>query len=158
MAASARMASLLQQLPLWWHNRWAAMRALEELDRSPYAEVLRTASDFGLTVEALRSAAARGPLNRQLMERMAETYNLEPTALRRVDLSVAREMEARCTFCGKRRRCAIDLADAEGASRAQAYCPNAEIFRDIVSRTADLAQASGVISAALSGADRVDIG
>ncbi|HEX6001342.1 MAG TPA: DUF6455 family protein [Hyphomicrobiaceae bacterium] len=158
MAASTRMTSFLQQLPLWWHNRWAAMRALEELDRSPHAEVLRTASDFGLTVEALRSAVARGPLDRRLMERMAETYGLAPTALRRVGLSVAREMEARCTFCGKRRRCSIDLSDADGASRAQTYCPNAEIFRDLVSRMDGSSQTSRATTAALSGADRADIG
>jgi hypothetical protein len=45
-------------------------------------------------------------------------------------------MEQRCTFCRNRLRCSIDLADADGAARAQTYCPNAGTLRDIASRLA----------------------
>jgi hypothetical protein len=133
-ASSGRLGSFLKQLPLWWQNQLAAMRALDELHRSPHAEVLRTASDFGATVQRLKSAAARGPLSGQLMEKMARAYGLEPAALRRTDPNSVREMEERCTFFASRFRCAIDLADADGASRAQAYCDNTEMFRTVARR------------------------
>jgi len=130
-ASSARLGSFLKQLPLWWQNQLAAMRALDELHRSPHAEVLRTASDFGTTVQGLKSAAARGPLSGRIMERMARAYGLEPAALRRVDPNIVREMGERCTFCDSRFRCAIDLAGADRAVRAQAYCANADMFRAV---------------------------
>ena len=130
-ASSARLGSFLKQLPLWWQNQLAAMRALDELHRSPHAEVIRTARDFGTTVQRLKSAAARGPLSGQLMERMARAYGLEPAVFRRTDPNTVREMQERCTFCDHRFRCAIDLADADGAARAQAYCANAEMFRSV---------------------------
>jgi hypothetical protein len=104
------------------------MRVLDEINRSPQAELLRTAADCGVTVQRLRCAAARGPLSARLMEVMARAYGLAPAALRRADLSSVREMEERCTFCTDRFRCAIDLADDAGVARAQAYCPNADMF------------------------------
>jgi hypothetical protein len=107
------------------------MRALDELHRSPHAEVLRTARDFGITVQGLESAAARGPMSGQLMESMARAYGLEPSDLRHADLNLVREMERHCTFCGNRLRCSIDLAHADGAAPAQAYCPNAEMLGSI---------------------------
>ncbi len=133
-ASSVRLGSFLKQLPLWWQNQLAAMRALDELHRSPHAEVLRTASDFGATVQRLKSAAARGPLSGQLMEKMARAYGLVPADLRRTDPNSVREMEERCTFCASRFRCAIDLADADGVARAQAYCDNTEMFRSVARR------------------------
>jgi hypothetical protein len=65
------------------------------------------------------------------MEKMARAYGLEPAALRRTDPNTVREMEERCTFCDSRFRCALDLAEADGAARAQAYCANAEMFRSV---------------------------
>jgi hypothetical protein len=115
VASSARLTGVLKQLPLWWRNQLAAMRALDELHRSPHSEVIRTASDFGTTVLGLKSAAARGPWSGQLMERMARACGLEPAALRRADLRLAREMEELCTFCGNRLCCSVDLADPDGA-------------------------------------------
>jgi hypothetical protein len=129
--ASTGLGSLLKQLPLWWHNQLAAMRALDEINRSPGAELVRTAGDCGITVQRLRRVAARGPLSMRLMEMMARTYGLEPAALRRADLNTIREMEERCTFCRARFRCAIDLGDDDGIARAQAYCPNADIFEKL---------------------------
>ncbi len=127
-ASSSVFGSFLKQLPLWWHNQLAAMRALDELNRSPHAEVVRTASDFGATVQRLKSAAARGPLSAQLMEKMARAHGLEPAALRRADLNTVREMEEVCTFCVNRFRCAVDLADDARVAGAKAYCANAEMF------------------------------
>lgn len=125
---STGLGSLLKQLALWWHNQLAAMRALDEINRSPRAELLRTAGDCGITVQRLRRVAARGPLSARLMEMMARAYGLEPAALRRADLNTVREMEERCTFCRERSRCAVDLRDDGGMARAQAYCPNADMF------------------------------
>ena len=131
-ASSMRLGSFVKQLPLWWRNQLAARRALDEIHRSPHAEVFRTASDFGITVQRLKSAAARGPLGSQLMERMARAYGLEPAVLRRTNPGTLRDMEERCTFCASRLRCAMDLADADGAARAHAYCANAEMFMSAV--------------------------
>jgi hypothetical protein len=130
-AASAHLARILKQLPLWWHNHLAATRALEELHRSPDAEVRRTARDFGVSVQGLKGIAARGPVSDQLMERMARTYGLELAALRRSDPSLVREIGERCAFCSSRFRCSIDLAEAGGVARARAYCPNATTFGSI---------------------------
>jgi hypothetical protein len=130
-AAGARLTSILKQLPLWWHNQVAAMRALDELQRCPGAEVLRTAHDFGMTVQGLKSVAARGPVGGELMERMALSYGLDAAALRRANLNLQREIAVQCTFCDRRFRCARDLADADGLPRAQAYCPNAPTFASL---------------------------
>ena len=81
--SNASLGSLLKQLPLWWHNQLAAMRVLDEINRSPRAELLRTAGDCGITVERLRCVAARGPLSARLMELMGRAYGLEPATLRR---------------------------------------------------------------------------
>jgi hypothetical protein len=134
------LGSLLKQLPLWWHNQLAAMRALDEINRSPRAELLRTAGDCGVTVQRLRRVAARGPLSVRLMEVMARTYGLEPAMLRRADLNSVREMEERCTFCRERFRCAIDLADDDGVTRAQAYCPNADMLETLRAGTSHAAK------------------
>jgi hypothetical protein len=115
------------------------MRALDELNRSPHAELLRTAGDCGITVQRLRRVAARGPLSVRLMETMARAYGLEPAALRRADLNTVREMEERCTFCHERFWCAMDLADDEGVIRAQAYCPNADMFESLRAGTSHIA-------------------
>lgn len=128
-ASSAGIGSLLRQLPLRWQNRLAAMRALDALNRRPHSELIRTAGDFGITVQRLRRVVARGPLSARLMEAMAKACGLEPATLRGADLNTVREMEERCTFCGNRFRCAIDLSDDAGAARAQAYCPNAALLR-----------------------------
>ena len=128
-APSARLASILDRLVLWWRNQVGAIRALDELNRSPHAELLRTAGDFGVTVHRLKLIAARGTLSARLMEKMARTYGVEPASLRRADLNAVREMEERCTFCDNRFRCAIDLSENDGVARAQAYCVNAEMFK-----------------------------
>lgn len=138
--SSAGLGSLLKQLPLWWHNQLAAMRALDEINRSPGAELLRTAGDCGITVQRLRRVTARGPLSARLMEMMARTYGLESATLRRADLNTVREMEERCTFCRERFRCAIDLEDDEGMARAQAYCPNADTFEKLRAGTSHAAK------------------
>jgi hypothetical protein len=83
---------------------------------------------LGVNVERLGTIAARGPLGVELMQRMANAQGLEPDALRRADCSAVREMEERCTFCGLRFRCALDLMEDGGAARARAYCPNAQAF------------------------------
>ena len=136
-AASARLATLLKQLPLWWRNQLAAMRALDELQRSPNTEVLRTAQDFGMTAQDLKRVAARGPVGGRLMERMALAHGLDATALRHANLNLEREIAVRCTFCDSRFRCALDLAegpaDPDGIARAQAYCPNAATFASLAS-------------------------
>jgi hypothetical protein len=126
---STDLANSLEQLVLWWRNRLGARRALDELNRSPHAEFLRTARDFGVTVERLKRFAARGPLSIELMERMAGAHGLEPDALRRADLNAVREMEERCTLCGSRFRCAHDLAVDGSVTRTKAYCPNAEALK-----------------------------
>lgn len=138
--SSTGLGSLLKQLPLWWHNQLAAMRALDEINRSPRAEQLRAAGDCGITVQRLRRVAARGPLSTRLMEMMARTYGLEPASLRRADLNTVREMEERCTFCRERFRCAIDLEDDEGMARARAYCPNAGTFEKLRAGTSHAAK------------------
>ena len=138
--SNASLGSLLKQLPLWWHNQLAAMRVLDEINRSPRAELLRTAGDCGITVERLMRVAARGPLSARLMELMGRAYGLEPATLRRADLNTIREMEERCTFCRQRFRCAIDLADDDGRARAQAYCPNAGMFEALRARTSHAAK------------------
>jgi len=123
----------LERLTLWWRNKRSARRALCELNRSPYGELARTARDLGVNVERLGSIAARGPLGVELMPRMAKAQGLGPDALRRADCSAVREMEERCTFCGLRFRCALDLmedgGEDGGAARARAYCPNAQAFK-----------------------------
>ena len=132
-ALGAGLASFLKQLQLWWHNQLGAMRALDELNRSPHTELLRTAGDFGITVQRLKSVAARGPLSTQLLEKMARAYGLDSEALRRADLNTVREMEERCTFCDSRYRCATDLSEDRGVARARSYCANAEAFAALCS-------------------------
>ena len=128
-AASTPLTDLVKQFALWWRNWLGARRALDELDRSPHGELLRSARDFGVTVDRLKTFAARGPLSGKLMQRMASAHGLEADALRRADLNTVREMEERCSFCGSRFRCAHDLADDGTVARAKAYCPNAEVLK-----------------------------
>jgi hypothetical protein len=129
MAGSgAGLSSYLKRLPIWWHNRLAAMRALDELNRSPHVELSRTAQDVGVTVQRLRMVTARGPVGARLLERMARSHGIGADTLRRVDRNTIREMEERCTFCHGRYRCAVDLASGEEVPRSRAYCPNAGAF------------------------------
>lgn len=127
--ASTNLTVSLRQLALWWRNQMSARRATHELNRLPHAELLRTARDFGVTVDRLKTVAARGPLSAELMQRMAGAHGLEPDALRQADLNTVREMEERCTFCSSRFRCAHDLAGDGTVARAKAYCPNAEALK-----------------------------
>lgn len=128
-AASTPLTDLVKQFALWWRNWLGARRALDELNRSPHAELVRTAHDFGVTVDRLKTFAARGPLSGELMQRMASAHGLEAEVLRRADLNTVREMEERCSFCGSRFRCAHDFADDGTVARAKAYCPNAEALK-----------------------------
>jgi len=132
----ASLASYVEQLPIWWRNRLAAMRALDELNRSSHAELERTARDVGVTAQRLRTIAARGPVGVQLLEGMARTYGVGPDAFRRVDANTLREMRERCTFCDSRYRCAVDLGSGGDPARSRAYCPNADAFRALRERAA----------------------
>ncbi len=104
------------------------MRALDELNCSPHAELHRTASDLGVSVQGLRRIAARGPLGALLFERMATAYGLDSNCLRSANLNTVREMEERCAFCDRRLRCALDLSVEDGAARTEGYCANARTF------------------------------
>jgi hypothetical protein len=137
MAASGeRFARQLHGLALWWRNQVRAMRALDELNRSPHAELQRTASDLGVTVQRLKQVAARGPLNSLLIDKMAMAYGLD---LRHANLNTVREMEERCTFCDSRFRCARDLSADDGAVRAGAYCANVPMLEALGRRHGRLA-------------------
>jgi hypothetical protein len=131
MATSGEgLARFLDRLALWWRNQVAATRAVGELNRCPSAELLRTASDLGVTAQGLRRFAARGPLSARLFENMGKAYRVDLGSLRRTDFGMVREMEERCALCGSRLRCALDLSEYRQAAqaRARAYCPNAEAF------------------------------
>ncbi len=129
LAVNINLAGWLKGVALWWRNRCEGRRALHVLDRSPISEISRTAHDFGITVDRLRSFTARGPLSAELMQRMAMAHGLKADALRRDDLNTIREMEERCTVCGNRLRCAHDLAQADALARTESYCPNSEAFK-----------------------------
>ena len=122
-------ACWLKGAALWWRNQREGRRALSALDRSSLSEMSRTAHDFGIAVDRLRSFAVRGPLSAELMQRMAMAHGLKAEALRRNDLNTIREMEERCTVCGYRLRCARDLAQVDAPARAESYCPNFEAFK-----------------------------
>ena len=107
-------ARLLHGLALWLRN--------------PHAELRRTASDLGVSIQGLKRIAARGPLNALLIEKMATAYGLDADCLRSVNVNTVREMEGCCTFCDRRFRCALDLSVEDGAARTEGYCANARTF------------------------------
>ena len=108
----------------WWRHWRAARERLDELD-SCGGELARIARDVGVAPAELYTIAAKRPDSADQLKLRLEALHLDPTALRRDEPPVMRDLERVCTQCGRKRRCVRDWVRHPDDQARRAYCPNA---------------------------------
>jgi uncharacterized protein YjiS (DUF1127 family) len=94
-------------------------------------EIVRVASDLGLSPSELRDMAKRGPdAAQQLIERMAALH-LDANAIAKNEPATMRDMQRLCTNCVDKKRCQRDLVLAPNSPIWQHYCLNTDTLGDL---------------------------
>ena len=120
------------------HHHWSILQALKdwkvarfsspESDVCSEDELRRIANELGIPVAQLRWVSSYSPEPISLLERRMEALSLNPDEVTHIEPLRIRELRHRCVKCGKRRQCALDLADEfadPGWQYWRDYCPNA---------------------------------
>lgn len=111
-----------------WKDWKAACLSLAGSDVCSEDELLRRARALGIPAAQLRWVSRFNPDPISLLERRMEALSLDPDELTHIEPLRVRELRHRCVNCGKRRQCALDLADEfadPGWQYWREYCPNA---------------------------------
>ena len=111
-----------------WKDQKIASLSLADSDVCSEEELKRRARALGIPAAQLRWVPSRSPDPISLLERRMEALLLNPDEVAHTEPLMIRELQHRCVGCGKRRQCALDLADRSadpGWQCWRAYCPNA---------------------------------
>jgi hypothetical protein len=109
-----------------WINRYRdSVEASRDLQHCDPNEVMRMASDLGITPAELRELSEKGPRSAELLKRMLLALDVDPKAVARADPLVMRDLQRLCVTCDHKTRCAHELAQGSAAAHFHEFCPNA---------------------------------
>jgi hypothetical protein len=111
-----------------WKDWKAACFSFANSDVCSEDELRRRAHDLDIPFAQLRWVPNHSPDPISLSERRMQALSLNPDEVAHMEPLMVRELRHRCVKCGKRRQCALDLADEladPGWQCWRAYCPNA---------------------------------
>lgn len=120
--------TLLDRLLAKWREEWRAADELRELQSLDPEEIACIAGEFSLTPAQLESMIASSAGSQKLMERMIESFHLDPGILTWQAPAQLRAAEITCSRCSAKKRCARELAAGTAAENADLFCPNADFF------------------------------
>lgn len=109
-----------------WVRKYRLTRQSQQnFDACDQDEVVRIATDIGLSPGDLRRLAKLGPEAAKLLLRRMAALHLDPTEVYATTPRVMQDLQRLCSTCATQRRCKRDLAhDADNPVWRQ-YCPNA---------------------------------
>jgi hypothetical protein len=96
---------------------------LHELDALGY-EASVIARDLGITRSQLRALAVQEPGFPGELKQMLGALKLDPE-LRKIDVTLSRDMQSLCAICASKRRCHRELRAGTAAENYGEFCPNA---------------------------------
>lgn len=106
-------------------------RSRAEFDACDNDEIVRMASDLGLSPSELRDMARRGPdAAQQLLDRMA-ALQLDAGTVAKKQPAVMRDMRRLCSHCIEKKRCQRDLVLTPDSPIWQHYCLNTDTLGDL---------------------------
>ena len=109
-----------------WINRYRnSVEADRDLQYCDPDEVMRMASDLGITPGELRELSQKGPRSADLLKRMLIALDVDPNAIAKADPLVMRDLQRLCVTCANKARCAHELASGSAAGHFHEFCPNA---------------------------------
>lgn len=109
-----------------WINRYrTSVEAGRDLDHCDRDEVMRMASDLGITPAELHDLSHKGPHSADLLKRMLLALDVNPQAVASADPLVMRDLQRLCVTCDHKTRCAHELAQGGAAAHFHEFCPNA---------------------------------
>jgi hypothetical protein len=121
-------AGIIRSLRDWLHK----FAPPNEFDRCDKCEIDRIARDMGLNEYELRTLARVPAGASALLNRRLATLHLDPEEAGRIHPAVLRDLQAHCSMCATKKRCAGDLASGALDSTWQDYCPNAHTLRALI--------------------------
>lgn len=127
-----QVRTALARLVARWRDYRAAVAAVRELEETDPDTIAAIAAECGLTMREFREVVRNGSGAESLMARMMAAFDLDPVHLRATVPAMMREVEALCSRCTAKGRCARELGAGTAALHAGAFCPNAETFARLV--------------------------
>jgi transcriptional regulator with XRE-family HTH domain len=122
-----RPIGLIDRVAKWLKNQRAVADDRRALSCCSAGEMERLARDVGVSSSAeLLELIGKGPDSADLLYEMAEVLDIPLEAVRRTQPGVVRELEARCSRCDCKGRCAHELHDGTARENYSEFCPNAE--------------------------------
>jgi hypothetical protein len=113
----------------WLRVRFGSPEDLALLSREDLREL---ASDLAMGESDLISLSTSLRDNTVLMEHTIRARGFDPDQLRRSFASLMREVELVCSHCHATGRCLHELKAGTAVQHAQAFCPNAATFDDLL--------------------------
>ncbi len=126
---------LMDVVTRWWNDWSRAGSGAAELDAIGANDLRRIAQDVGTSVAELRSLAAHGAQDADLLLRRMDVLHLDPRAVTRTEPAVFRDLQRLCTLCQVKGRCARDFGEHAHDPAWQGwqdYCPNAGMLNMLV--------------------------
>jgi hypothetical protein len=119
-----RASKAIARLRTYWRRRLNARRSMAELAACPPGELLRIATDVGLTPTDLKRLVCSHPGPSELLPQRLEHLGLDPEFVRRGQTATYRDLARVCASCTDWRRCERDLARGNVQAGMGDYCLN----------------------------------
>jgi hypothetical protein len=121
-----------------WVNKYRSMHAMHnDIGECSPEDVMRIATDIGITAAELRALAAKGPGAANLLEKLLLQLYVDPAQLAKANPAVMRDLQRLCVVCGQKARCQHELQSGTAAEHYREYCPNAFTLDALFKQKAD---------------------
>jgi len=125
MSSHVAVEVLLTRVRDWWRRQ-------NELSGVDPKELERVAADLGMSTNALKDLAARGPDAANLLYERMHALGISKADVDSAANGLMRDLEKTCACCNEKGICEKDLAKNPDDPVWRSYCPNAVSLETLV--------------------------
>jgi hypothetical protein len=118
MSSHVGVEALLARVRDWWRRH-------DELSGVDPKELGRVAADLGMSTNALKDLAARGPDAANLLYERMRALGISKADVDHAAQGVLRDLQRTCACCNEKGVCEKDLEERPDNPVWKSYCPNA---------------------------------